>query len=325
MHVSVQPLCIILATILLTFYANVSALPFVQIRDTTAPNTLDLQNPYEQGDHLDSRLFPAGPILQPRAEVNTNNATVCHRLSVDDLKQLPGYERLHKRVQEHYGHGHFNIKTYDEDYPDRAASLCINGPATVQYQDTEGPLKAKYCNQLNNTSTGKLTGTNGTAAVGNTAGNTGTVTTTVVKTTGWGLNLMFQPTSMFPTVIDMFNYFSFAISFTNTEGKTTISSFSTTTTVTVTMTSVEGETCHVENTLSVCNIPGTAKVKITAQGYVWYEFEDKTGDNFNHKAGKHYKWSVPLDYLTEEERSGDVELDMNLAINSRGHFKGVCK
>ncbi|KAJ3795474.1 hypothetical protein GGU11DRAFT_838293 [Lentinula aff. detonsa] len=303
----------ITVTIILFHVMTVSALPFEQPRDAALPSPLYPKFPLadgERGGHFDPRGDPAAPI--------------CHILSEDDLKKLPGYEQLVKDAKEEHGSGGYHLKTYDKDLPGKAATICVNGPAQVTY-DSGTANKKLYCNEVVADAKGELTGTNGTVALMVLQGVQTTAQLTISSAASIGLSNMYQTQVAFPGVADLFDFFTTSVSITNTQTQSFTTTYTDQTTLSLTMSSVEGKTCHAKEVVEQCTIPGTGRVELIVKGDALFEYESPTGEKDDKKAGKHYKWAVAIDKLPPQARTGYIEFRVGLEVTTRGKFKGVCQ
>ncbi|KAJ3994911.1 hypothetical protein F5050DRAFT_1809168 [Lentinula boryana] len=287
-----------------------SALPFDQPRDAALPTPLYPKFTLadgERGGHLDPRTDAAAP--------------VCHMLSVDDLKKIPGFEQLVSEAKEEHGSGSYHLKTYDKKLPGKAATICVNGPAQVKY-DSGAANKKLYCNEVVADAKGELTGTNGTVALMVLQGVQVTAQLTISNAASFGLSNMYQTQVAFPGVADLFDFFTTSVSITNTQTQSFTTTYTDQTTLSLTMSSVEGKTCYAKEVVEQCTIPGTGRIELLVEGDALFEYNSPTGEKDDKKAGKHYKWSQTIDNLPKQDRSGYIEFRVSLQVTTHGKFKG---
>ncbi|KAJ3855785.1 hypothetical protein EV368DRAFT_79333 [Lentinula lateritia] len=284
---------------------RVSAMPFVQQQ-----NLPDILHP---SPHL--KFFPGKNLIERR-----DAASNCQNLSVNDLKQLPGFNNLVQKAKDKHGNGKYTIKTNDDHFPGNPALICVHGPAEVTYNS--GTNKSPYCQPTTADAQGTLTGTNGTVAVTVLQGVQTTAQYTISSAASIGLSDMFQTQVGFPAITDLFDFFTTSVTITNTQTQSFMTQHTAQTTLTLTMASVEGDKCEAKEVVQQCTIPSTGKIQLVAQGTAWWEYESRTGDNDNKNAGKHYAWMLDINELPIHERSAHINFVGNMQVVTKGNYNG---
>ncbi|KAJ3862304.1 hypothetical protein EV359DRAFT_83459 [Lentinula novae-zelandiae] len=286
---------------------RVSAMPLIQQQ-----NSPDVLHPHPSPHPK----FFSGKTLIERRDAGSN----CQNLSVNDLKQLPGFNKLVQKAKHKHGKGKYTIKTNDEHFPGHSALICVNEPAKVTYN--AGTTKSHYCQPTTADTQGTLTGTNGTVAVTVLQGVQTTAQYTISSAASIGLSDMFQTQVGFPAITDLFDFFTASVTITNTQTQSFMTQHTAQTTLTVTMASVEGDKCEAKEVVQQCTIPSTGIIQLVAQGTAWWEYESRTGDNDNKDAGKHYAWMLDINELSIPDRSGYIKFEGNMEVVTKGNYNG---
>ncbi|KIK52497.1 hypothetical protein GYMLUDRAFT_251200 [Collybiopsis luxurians FD-317 M1] len=270
-----------------------------------------------------SRL-PSVPHLHARHVVHYQrsdaNAASCVNLTVEDVKRLPGWSKLEATANERWGKGDRNVVTNDERENEFPAQVCI-ASEHIKVRFTGQPS----CQTNQMPAGGNLTNTNGTLWLSTTQGSTASLQATISQSATIGVNKLFMATLDFPEVASGNEAFTTDTSITNSLTKSFTSTYNEMATVTLMMSVFDGKKCDAKTTVKHCTLQGTGEMRLIANGYVLFEYEDKVAEKGGDKKDKHFKWPLKLeDVLTEDERSSSATFQGSFVSTTRATYNGTC-
>ncbi|KAL1729487.1 hypothetical protein EV714DRAFT_273544 [Schizophyllum commune] len=236
----------------------------------------------------------------------------CSSLSADDAQKLPGWDQLENKANDNWGDGSRNIVTNDEDFPTQPAQVCAEDAGDITI---DGDPKCTTQTQSLDT---EVKGTNGTATVSQTTGTKFTSEQTVSQESSIAIGETVDVKVGIPEIADVTSSTSLSTTFTNTLSKSTSSESNQQTTQTVAIAVAKDKSCKVNFEVKTCTTQGSGQIPFVAEGWVWFEYEDKTED--------HYKWALKIeDIITKkEDRSTYMKFDAQVDSDTQGEYKAEC-
>ncbi|KAF5384519.1 hypothetical protein D9757_006448 [Collybiopsis confluens] len=240
-------------------------------------------------------------------------ASTCTNLTIDEAKTLGGWNTIVKYADDKWGTGSRKIVVNPKDYPSSGALVCITDQ-NVKATFTGSPT----CQSNKVTTSGQITGTNGTVSIAVAQGFTATASLVVSKAATIGVSDTLSAKINFPEVAEVSESVTLSTSITNTQTSGFDSSHNDVSTVTVVMNAPKGETCNAITSVTTCTLQATGRVQYLASGWVWFNYDDKTHG--------HYKWSVNIEsaVTNADDRSSYAEIKGSVEATTHASYKGKC-
>ncbi|KDR67352.1 hypothetical protein GALMADRAFT_130409 [Galerina marginata CBS 339.88] len=266
-------------------------------------------------------------------------ASGCSPLSIEQLKQLPGWSKIQQYASDTYGGGGVNIVVNPSEYPDRPAVVCLkDGVVPIQVQG------APSCTSTTSQMDSGSKGTSGQNSISLQQGYSNTGTWTVTQESSLAVGASLSVTVGIPEVADV----SASVTTTATITNSLANSFSTTasdqTTQTITYNVGDGQNClgtvclyfdfvgnfdatsTLQITTKTCNVQGKGSAAYVATGYVWFNYDDARTSKSDPNGGKHYKYSVDIASVLSNinDRSSSLTFSGSMQISSKTHSNAKC-
>ncbi|RDB14767.1 hypothetical protein Hypma_016306 [Hypsizygus marmoreus] len=308
----------------------VSAMPFAQIASdvqyvNVSAIALDERNGQYVAYQSDGILVARFPVQAGvfDLEARDTDPTSCNQLTSDDVQKLPGWAKLYKEVTEKYGDGKKKIVTNPDEYPDKTAKVCSDSePVEIA---TEGPPS---CIENIGSTEGTMDGTEATIKLSFSQGFSASAIWAITKMSAISVQSKFKSKFSFnPKLFKL----DFETSVTNTEewSNWRTDSFQTTSSNRLAqelwLTSPAGEKCKGSIKTRTCNVGGKGSIKLIAFGWVWFNYDSKTG--LSGSSDKHYKWAFNIDQMLPDtnDRSSFVDFVGSMKADVNAEYVGVCE
>ncbi|TRM68925.1 hypothetical protein BD626DRAFT_446511 [Schizophyllum amplum] len=251
-------------------------------------------------------------VVERDAAPERRDGGACSALSADDAKKLPGWDTLEQQAKDNWGDGSWKIVTNDEDFPEQPAQVCAEDAGDITIDgDPE-------CTTQTQTLDTDISGTNGTATVSQTTGTKYTSQQTVSQESAISVGETVDVKIGIPEVADVTSSTSLSTMITNTLSNSESSESNQQTTQTVAIAVPKDGKCGVKFDVKTCTTKGSGQVPFVAQGWVWFEYDDKTKD--------HYKWALKIEEIlsNKDDRSTYLKFDSVVDTTTNGEYKADC-
>ncbi|KAJ3504899.1 hypothetical protein NLJ89_g7696 [Agrocybe chaxingu] len=222
------------------------------------------------------------------------DGTLYGRFDEENFKQIltlhfcqlvPGWGKIEQYAKDTYGDGGVNIVVNPSEYPNYPATICAANEV-VQVKLKGAPS----CQESKQSMEGKVDNGDGIATVKAVQGYSNTGSWTVTQTSSFAQSIGFSLQIGIPTVGEA----SVSSTTTVTIENSLASSFSTTVNHEIaqefTMNSPDGRQCEASLSTKACSLSGEGKVRFVAQGWIWFNYEDKRSPKTKpDKNNEHYK------------------------------------
>lgn len=236
------------------------------------------------------------------------DAGTCTPMSSDDIKNLPGIQRLRDEATTRWGKGKRREVVNDKDLTGSPANICADDAgAVIIYDGTPS------CKDITNKASGTLEG--GKITLENNEGINMSINTEVTKTGSFAIGTSISTKFSFPEIVEVSAEISTTSTFTNTQGEAHTVGADQRTLQRIEQPVDEGQSdCQVSLMTKSCSITGKGSMKMIAQGMLWFEYEDRTQG--------HYKWGLVMEAILPnvDDRSSAIGFKTTGNIESSGHF-----
>ncbi|KAJ7094903.1 hypothetical protein C8R43DRAFT_1141772 [Mycena crocata] len=140
-----------------------------------------------------------------------------------------------------------------------------------------------------------------------------------------GVGASISATIGVPDIASVSTQYTVDVKFTNTQSQATSSSDSSSVTHTETVNGGNNQ-CSVDLTVNSCHATGTASIRTSVTGYVWFNYDSKTASADGDPDDKHYKWALSIENtLTDiNDRSDTMELKTSTKGSSHATAETSC-
>ncbi|KAJ8083051.1 hypothetical protein PM082_008914 [Marasmius tenuissimus] len=234
--------------------------------------------------------------------IGVRAAPTCSGLSIDDVKKLAGWPAIEKHANDKWGKGSRRVLTNPEEYPDRAALLCVTDEV-IQVKST-----GHDCQTRQTTSNGAIVGTTGKVTVSVEQGFSSESSYTVTKATSLGVSNTVSVQLGLPEIAEVSASFTVSAEVTNTNSHSFGETFNDKSTFKVKLDAPKGETCKVVLNSRTCRIQAQGSIRYIATGWVWFNYHSATKG--------HYKWAVNINNAVPEIDDRSDFLDFKGAVQA---------
>ncbi|KAH8822384.1 hypothetical protein DL96DRAFT_1819875 [Flagelloscypha sp. PMI_526] len=237
-------------------------------------------------------------------------APSCVTMRKEDIEKVPGIAKLREEADNTFGTGSRNEVVNDPDFPENSANICSDPNGAVIVYDSE-----PKCNEITNNA-GGTSPAEGQVSVKNGEGFKMTSSQTVTTESSFSAGATLGASFTFPGIGGLNAEFTTSSSFTNTQSNVNEIEQNLTQEQTFTAKVIPGQQCDIFLKTRSCATSGKGSLKMIAQGFLWFQYEDLTNG--------HFKWALRMEDVLPnvDDRSSPVQFQAVGNSQSSSNFGG---
>ncbi|KAF8151717.1 hypothetical protein B0H34DRAFT_801403 [Crassisporium funariophilum] len=245
----------------------------------------------------------------------------CHQMTLEQAKELHGWSKIEQYAKDTWGGGKWSIKVNPEGQRDSPATICVSNDV-VQVKMTGKPV----CNDNTAKISGKMTGTKGSVKLTFQQGYTSSASWTVTKSSAIAQSVSFSAEFSIPDVVKLGGSSTTTATFTNSLAKGFETSVNNVMTQEMLMEPVPGKSCVGTIKTQSCNVSGQGRIRLVADGFVWFNYDDKRAPKNDPKGAKHFKYAVNISNALKnlDDRSTWIDFTGSMKASVKSDYAAKC-